>query len=226
MSESYVFPPYRVDVAHDIDALRTRIEILDERKRGLFARKKAPVVLQVGALTVGFEAVVEEGRLFFQTANSDHEDAATLFCVHLDTGDVLWKVPGIPPSGAFGIDRRGRTMDVGKPHGTSDLFVVRVDFAGNTLHRNPASGYEMVSLGEGAWGRGERAEAVRWLTKALDTKISPNTKAKVLKTLGEIAEQGGSHARAMAFYEQAMELNPRIGVKRKLAELRGPRRQA
>lgn len=67
-----------------------------------------------------------------------------------------------------------------------------------------------------------RDRAVAWLEKALKMGLDacPDYKARAFKILGEALELSGGGAKALYFYEEALKLDPKIGLKRKLAQLK------
>ena len=60
------------------------------------------------------------------------------------------------------------------------------------------------------------------LTLALDRGLEdyPNQRAMILRTMGEVFEYLHDASSAISRYEMALELHPRIGVKRRLDQLR------
>jgi tetratricopeptide (TPR) repeat protein len=63
-------------------------------------------------------------------------------------------------------------------------------------------------------------DCVDLLQKALRKRLSPNTKARAHRILGEIAESRGDHKVAIKAYQIALKLNPKVGVKKRLEALR------
>jgi tetratricopeptide (TPR) repeat protein len=54
--------------------------------------------------------------------------------------------------------------------------------------------------------------------KGLDE--DPNEKANAYRTAGEVNEAMGQTDNAIKYYEKAIELNPKVGVKRRLSALK------
>lgn len=90
----------------------------------------------------------------------------------------------------------------------------------NLIYERPKTGYDYAYAASEAWDKGDAQEAQQWAQQAIPTEISPNTKAKVYRVLGEIAESQDKPQDAIRHYEQAIELNPKVGVKRQLNILR------
>jgi len=207
------FPPFKVIYSHHPERLETQVTLPHAGNRKIV----------VMALAFDFVADTSTSQLFFHTANSDHSDAATVFSVSLETGDILWRVPDVPPGGQVVLHPQDRCLDAGKPYGTDDAFIVRISYAGEVLERNPRNGYEMLNLAENALELGHDNAAKLMLQRVLAADISPNTKGKALRYLGEIADRAGESAAATTFYEEALRFNPRAGVKKRLAQLRQSR---
>lgn len=207
--EIHSFPPYRVELYRHTEQESTTIRLTHSNCADLPFRAPAASV----------SADPTRRMLFFHTAYSDYEDSSALFCIDLESGKIIWRVSEVPPGGSIRVDPSAQTVEAGNPYGTGETFIVRVDYGGKVLIRNPRSGYEMVDLGIAALKAGKENEAMQLLRKSLATSISDNTKAKVLKHLGEATEKTGDKALAIRLYRNALELNPKVGVKRNLAKL-------
>jgi tetratricopeptide (TPR) repeat protein len=208
-SEKYSFPPYRVKLDHHPHQLQTNVVIS--------GRKSSRITLH--ALVISAAADVTADQLFIHTANSDHADGASLFSLQLSTGKALWQIPKVTPGGSIVIHPRQKWIDAGQPYGTSDTYVVRVDYQGNIIERNAGSCYEIVDLGKAALEDGASGQAKALFHKALTTSISPNTKAVVHKFLGQIEENEGNVEATIKHYEMALRFNPKAAVNRQLAAL-------
>jgi len=208
-SEIYFYPPYKVQLNHRVSQLKTEVTISGHQSSKITTH----------ALVTSIAADVVADRLFIHTANSDHADGASLFAFQLSTGKPLWKIPKVPPGGSMVIHPREKWIDAGRPYGTSDAYVVRVDYEGNVIERNPNSCYEIVDLGKAELEAENWVQAKALFQKALCTQISPNTKASVLKALARIAEHEGNVSTAIEHYEEALRFNPKISVKKQLAAL-------
>jgi tetratricopeptide (TPR) repeat protein len=88
---------------------------------------------------------------------------------------------------------------------------------GYTLLRVAEGQLEKTPLGEMA---PEKRDAARHLLEqASESRISDHTKAKAHRWLGEIALASGQKAKAVAHFRKALELNPKVGVKKRLEAL-------
>jgi tetratricopeptide (TPR) repeat protein len=209
-SETYSFPPYEVSLDLDLDRLQMGVRIL--------GRNPAKITIQ--ALIADIAADVNADQLFLHTANSDHADGASLYSLQMSTGKILWRIPDVPPGGSIVIHPREKWIDAGRPYGTDEPYVVRVTYSGDVITRNASSCYEIVNLGYMALDDGNRDQAKALFRDALATSISPNTKAGVLKSLGQIEEEQGNIEAAIKHYETALRVNPKAAVKRQLAALK------
>ncbi len=70
-----------------------------------------------------------------------------------------------------------------------------------------------------AFNSGNYQEAQQLAELALKAELLPNTKALMHRILGEIAEHQEEHQEAIRQYEQAIEFNPKVGVKLRLRAL-------
>lgn len=173
-----------------------------------------------------------------QTCNSDHEaHSGMLFFFDVSNGKLLWKKePETGWASGYEFDVPNRLLylcyeGVGK---------YRYTFEGQCLDeerwrqesrakrlQNP-SGYDLVYIAEEKMGEIETGKASAdqytevesMLKRSVGMDISENTKAQAHRRLGEIAEKLGRPSDAIREYERALELNPKVGCKRRLAQLK------
>ena len=212
----YSFDPYQVDVV----SYQLQTEITISKKR-IFGMKQVKKVVLYALINFPVADVYAD-RLFVKTFNSGHKDTASLICYQLSSGKELWRVTDVQSGTGVDIevDTKQQWVTSGKPYGTSDEFIVRVGYGGRVLERNPRSGYEIVNLAKAQHAAGDTTKAQALFQRAIETEISLNTKATVYRRLGEIAEQMGDTGGAIQNYTQALELNPKVGVKRRLNTLK------
>jgi tetratricopeptide (TPR) repeat protein len=158
--------------------------------------------------------------LFIHTSPSRHTDGSSVICYDLSKGNRVWQVEFVGPNGPFTIKPQERTILVGKPYGTDDKFLVKIDYSGKILEQNFRSGYDMIQTARLLKIQGNYEDSERLFLLSLHTQISRYTKAEVYKHLAEIFEQIGDKSRAISSYEQALVLNPKIAVKNKLITLK------
>jgi tetratricopeptide (TPR) repeat protein len=209
-AEVHAFLPFTVRLEQDVPALRTTVTISGSPSK----------LFRTTALVAGVAADVAADRLFLSTANSNQADTATLFGLSLATGGLLWRIGEVQPGGAITLNSHERYVTAGRPYGTTDPYLVKVSYDGVELERHAASGYALVSLGRDAAERGDRLTAASLLERALKSEISPNTKADVLRDLGDMLREEGRIAEAVAQYERALSFNPKVAVRSRLKALK------
>lgn len=197
--ETYDFPPgrpvYTVELTEERDedgeCLETNLSINGRRVASLGAR--------VGSL----KADVAAGRLFIQTLHSENEDSFSVFCFELPSGRRLWQAREVPPGGSLFIDRASRAVEAGMTYGYDETYLVRLDYEGNVLGRNFRDGYEMIAAAERHLADREYEQAKGLFLRALETKVSANTKIKAAKKVARIGKETGDAALAAQFAERA-----------------------
>ncbi|MFW6118922.1 MAG: tetratricopeptide repeat protein [Planctomycetota bacterium] len=176
-----------------------------------------------------------------QTCHSDFDaHSGMLFFFEVPSGQLLWKkVPETGWAESYRFDVAERVLYLQY----EDLGEYRYRFTGECVDverwraedrqlENP-SGYDLVdmakrklkALGDAAGPPGDYVEPRELLRRALKAEISPNTKARVHRHLGEIAEALSEVDQAISEYEEALKLNERVGVKRRLKKLHKARGQ-
>jgi DNA-binding SARP family transcriptional activator len=79
---------------------------------------------------------------------------------------------------------------------------------------------KLSEIESGQASAAEYGEVESMLKRSVGTDISENTKAQAHRRLGEIAEKVGRPGDAIREYERALALNPKVGCKRRLAQLK------
>jgi hypothetical protein len=179
--------------------------------------------------------IAEDGRFAVcQCANSDTEDGRILAFFDLVKGILLWKIypiTGWADSYRFDAEKNELILRY------REKGEYRYTFAGQFVDKekwevervNFASAFELSLIAkerfkEKNYNLGEKdAEGIlsllySALVKGLDEY--PNEKATVYRTIGEIKESLGNISEAIHNYELALELNPKVGVKRRLDALK------
>lgn len=173
-----------------------------------------------------------------QTANSDNDDGNTLNLFDLSTGEHLWqRHPECGWGDSYEFDTKEQLIyivnkDLGKfaynfvgefldserwhkasiedaikqPDGRSLAYIVREEFLSLDDQIDIDTGKEILSL----------------LKKALQLGFDeyPSEEAMAYRTMGEIHEALDNKLKAIESYEKALELNPKVGVKRRLSALK------
>jgi tetratricopeptide (TPR) repeat protein len=218
MTQTLDIGKYKVIASHDTDRLET---LLRFHKKGGFLSSGRKPFAQHRLLALAFDLIADQRAdlLFTWTAASDSKDAHTVYCFRLSTGELLWRIPGV--YGEITLRSSRRLLDVGQPYGIPGApYLARLTYDGEIVKRYPASCYEYANDAEAALGNKNYQEARQLAKLALKTEISPNTKSKMHRILGTIAEEKGKAQDAIRHYEQALDFNPKAGVKRRLQRLR------
>jgi len=174
-----------------------------------------------------------------QTCNSDNEDGNTLNLFALLTGNQLWQIkPETGWADSYEIDTVNSFLYV--VH--KDLGKFRYNFKGEFLDadnwkRNKiekGNPYELLTFAKLAFDEckkdgtfAERKQEISSLCeRALEgfaTMGGPNIdiyKAQVYRLIGETYEMSGERNYTIKYFEMAMALNPKVGVKMKLQKIK------
>ena len=136
---------------------------------------------------------------------------ATSYQFDLQRGLVRLKYKGLGVfdyslSGEFLDNARWEAAQIEKGDGYNVLQIARQRLAGSSGQLNPESVSELMRILAIAWNR-------------LD--LYPGFRAMVERTRGEISERQGDLQATIRYYEAALALDPKVGVKRRLASLTG-----
>jgi hypothetical protein len=191
---------------------------------------------------VGYIALSAEGRyLAFNTwgapRESQHrEDGGRIFLVDLQDSTILWRQP--TPSArlkAVAFDECARHVVV---HDEA-ANILRYTYEGEFLDAEAAEqarvqyalddkrGYALLDVARSrlastplaSLSATDAREIEELLRRAVEKEISEFTQAGARRTLGELAERRGDSAAALAEYRIALDLNPKIGLKKKVQAL-------
>ncbi|HQV54414.1 MAG TPA: hypothetical protein PLX17_02820 [Chitinophagaceae bacterium] len=189
-------------------------------KGNIIIRKK----LKANLLT---NAISRTGNFaLFQTANSDNNHGNNLFFYNLKTKGLIWKKKcDFAWPREYSISENEKKINLHY----ADIGTVSLDWKGNIIDRadyqfkyvSSLSGdrlvYESLALLSGTT---PDQTLINLLEKGVnDNDTSPITKAVGYKFLGEIFETENLQ-KAYAYFEKALEYNPKIGLKRKLLSLK------
>ena len=173
-----------------------------------------------------------------QTCNSDHDaHSGMLFFFDVASGQLLWKKePETGWASSYEFDVANRLLflcyeGIGKYRYTFEGQCLdeerwRIESRAKRL-QNP-SGYDLVYIAEEKLGEIETGKASAdqyaavesMLKRSVGMDISENIKAQAHRRLGEVAEKLDRPSDAIREYERALELNPKVGCKRRLAQLK------
>lgn len=179
--------------------------------------------------------ISENGRFAVsQTCNSNTEDGNILCFFNLEQYSLLWKTHpaiGWATSYIFDCDKMELQLDY------KEKGIYRYSFSGEFVDKekwesekiNYMSAFEISGIAKNRFDmeKNNMNETLAQeilslfeiaLSKGLDKY--PNEKAVINRTKGELMESMGKIDDAIHFYELAIELNPKIGIKRHLKELK------
>nr|WP_295108507.1 hypothetical protein [uncultured Caulobacter sp.] len=164
-----------------------------------------------------------------QTANAPNADGNQLFVFDLAAGALITRFsPEIGWADTYKFDAKTRTLRLRQRDGGEFAF----GFDGTFIDREAwiehglAAGKPMVleTLLREAGGKVDAALARRWkdgLARAMaNPDLHPAYKARLLRYGAEGYEADGDIAAALTAYEAAVAADPKLGVKRKIAQLR------
>jgi hypothetical protein len=175
-----------------------------------------------------------------QTCNSDTSDSGLLWCFDLTSGALLWKVQ--PPTGwaeDYSFDPARHTLylhysklGVFRYSLESGLFEDREGWVEQKIKHG--NGFELLAIAQDRMkllsdvsSKDEVDELIDLLQAALTRGLStyPNQQAIVYRYIGELKERLGDWVSAIEFYEEALKHNPKVGVKRRLSQLKANRQR-
>lgn len=201
--------------------------IVDELSLGqmanalIFIRSDGTILKQI-RFSVGLGKLSTDPKgelLFLSTAASDSKDAE-LLCFEIQKGELHWKKPAPKPAAEVVVLPYERCILVGRPYKTCGRnYLLKLTFDGQVLERWPDSPYQALDFGEIEQESGNVSEAERWFRVVIESDISPSYRAKAYRALAELAEHKGRPVVALDFYKKALELSPKIGVRKKITAL-------
>jgi hypothetical protein len=171
-------------------------------------------------------------RAFVTTCNSDYDaDSGMTLLVEVATGKILWKREGWGDvsfrendcvavvkhldgsESPFAFDESGQ---LGQGYATDCLRVRAEQEWGKYWAVLPR-----VEAGLKPGGLDSLDEIARLLSQldGKDDEIPPGSRAKLLRYRGDLAEARGNTEQARLWWEKAYALDPKIGVRRKLAKV-------
>lgn len=170
-----------------------------------------------------------------QLANSDSDDGGCLAFFDLFHRELLWKQ--VPVSGwadSYRFNDEARRL--GLVYRDKGIYEYTYDgvFADSERWDEDrikyASGFELVpiaheklkQLSDAGLKQEDADDLLQMLKRALKTNLNkfPNEQAKAYRVIGEVYEALGDVHVAIEKYEKAIELNPKVGVKRQLEKLK------
>jgi hypothetical protein len=178
---------------------------------------------------LGICAVSADSTLaFFETYGSEASDSNSMFVVDLIAKCILHKFIRPYPFNKVEIDTGEKTLALTNAYG----FVFICDFEGRQTNKEE---YEIVVIDRGTLSQKirlyegkSREEQLKssvyldWLIQSLKDGETLHVygAAWLHRRLGELNEELGKQSVAVKHFEKALEINPKIGVKRRLEALK------
>jgi hypothetical protein len=184
----------------------------------------------IGANLLSCASTPSGDVIFFNSAGSPtSEDSVKLFAFSLPTGNPIFVVDFViqelhsafSSTDQFSVIADGITYQYSRSGELMNKFQTEIAlFDRNMSARYFATAHHVL---EGCM-KGELQADQHGQLKAAYEKLSrsdamPDVKAKAHRDLGELCLADGDKVRALAEFREALKLNPKIGLKRKLAEI-------
>lgn len=201
--------------------------IVDELSLGqmanalIFIRPDGTILKQIRfSVGLGKLSIEPKGELVFLSTAAAESKEAELLCFEIQKGELRWRKPAPKPAAEVVVLPNERCILVGRPYKTCGRdYLLKLTFDGRSLERWPDSPYQALDFGEKERQSGNASEAERWFQVVIESDISPSYRARAYRALGELAENKDQSVVALDFYKKALELSPKIGVRKKIKAL-------
>lgn len=169
-----------------------------------------------------------------QLCNSDTEDGSVLAFFDLREGKLVWKkvpITGWADEYRFDVEKRLLILS----YRENDQFTYNFDGAlldhvkWEKAFFERATGFELhiraketLALAKRVGDQSDFMSILELLKIALQRGMDqyPNEQGAIYRTMGEINEMLGESTEALTLYERALSLNPKVGLKRKIATMK------
>ncbi len=203
------------------DDLEGRFIAFNTTGKEIFSRKTSANLGSCGISNDGKIAV-------FETYNSDTVDSDQLFIVDLEKGEVINHFERPTSFNSVAIDTLKNTIKLID----NKQFSYEIDYSGNQLNREE---YESNILQKGSiydklWLYSEKSEEDKFSSKGYLSLLLDATEDKdsqysygldrLYRMIGEYYEANNDNTKTIEYWEKAIEINPKVGVKRKLDKLK------
>lgn len=198
--------------------------IFDTAGKQIFARKTSA---NLGACAISDNSKIA----LFETYNSDTEDSNSIFIVDIEQKKIIHKFERPASFNTAFIDTDKKLVKLKDHRG----FIFEINFSGQQINRDD---YEKQIISKGSVRDClslyfEKPNEVKFkdekylelLTKGLtDSNASYSFgKDRIYRMIGEYYDANGDIERTIENWNKAMQINPKIGVKRKLDNLKRKR---
>jgi hypothetical protein len=199
------------------DALTGKFLVFDTTGEQIFSKK---TTANLGACAVSDNSKIA----LFETHHSDTDDANKIFIVDIQQKQIIHKFQRPASFNNAFIDTDNKRIKLKDHKG----FSFEIDFDGNQTNKAEYENQVMTkgSVYDRLWLYSDKADEVKLkdpsyldlLDKALTDKDASYSfgKDKIYRMIGEYYEANGDIPKTIENWEKAMQINPKIGVKRKL----------
>ncbi len=205
----------------NIDNLEGKFIVFDQRGKQIFSKKITA--------NLGSSGISDDGKIaIFETYNSGTEDSNQIFIVNIEQGKIFSK-----------FDRPSSFIEtqIDTEKGLIKLidnrkFIFEVDYSGNQTNREE---YDAQILNKGSiydklWFYSEKPDEKKLqdnnyldilykATKDEDSKYSFGLD-RIYRKIGEYYEANNDIEKTIEYWKKAIEINPKVGVKRKLDKIK------
>lgn len=196
----------------------------------VFSAQGAPIITKELSANILDSGISQSGRLAFcTTANSPTDDAHKLFLFDIKEGRQLFAVTPARACERFEFDEAnlqlvakvagGGEYRYGADGALVDEGAANVALLGSTNYSDVILTAESMLKEKPVVAELESILAALIRARGLGADGNPAWKPTALKVQGLAHEALGQASEAIRYYEEALKLNPKIGVKRKLDSL-------
>jgi hypothetical protein len=212
----------------------TRMENLESNFEAITEAGECVYATRLGALILNLQIAPDGSHAAVQLANSFHEDAGKLFLFDLRKKTQAFSIHPLNgwAKNGYLFDTQQKTTTLLYDNGLQLIYT----FSGELI--NPEDFEQHKLLHGGPWELLEMAtkafkeatldnkpvssqKALKLVERAI-SKIteSPNLLAQAHRLAGEVFESEGDKHNAIKHFEKALEINPKCGIKKRLAALK------
>lgn len=203
------------------DDLAGKFIAFDQTGKQIFSRKTTA--------NLGSSGISNDGKVaIFETYNSSTEDADQIFVVNLEQGAISSKFdrPIAFIKADFNTEKELiKLID-------NRNFTYEVDYQGNQTNKDEydAQILEKGSIYDKLWFYSDKPDEIKFKDKDYLDLLFKATKDKdaqysfgldrLYRMIGEYYEANNETSKTIEYWEKAIEVNPKVGVKRKLDKLK------
>jgi hypothetical protein len=170
---------------------------------------------------LGHLAIEPDGEMVFITTACSTTKPGRLLCYEMRTGILKWEKDSPKPAAPIVVAPEEKCILVGKPHvDCGSSYLQKINYDGELIEQYPDSPYEVFAIAEQNLAIGKTTEAKQGFLLIVKTEISKNYRARAYRHLGELSEDLGLPQEALGYYQEAIKIDPKIGLIRRIEKLR------